>query len=147
MADLVGATPDGLKSDTEFLTVRLLHITLCDSIGKMTPHAPRQERTVQPRARPTLTLLGVDLCPLPHAATASSRPPPPPPCSRPRATRPSSRRAPASSWSMPRALSLPQRDRRRRPPGPIAPTAPAEMHTGPVWSAAIRPAPYWDTPR
>jgi hypothetical protein len=32
MVDLADATPDGLKFDTTFLTVRLLNITLCDSI-------------------------------------------------------------------------------------------------------------------
>ncbi|GAA1039944.1 hypothetical protein GCM10009557_59870 [Virgisporangium ochraceum] len=58
MADLVGATPDGLKSDTTFLTVRLLNITLCDSIERgRQPHAPGEERTVTLRARLTVTFL------------------------------------------------------------------------------------------
>jgi diguanylate cyclase (GGDEF)-like protein len=53
MAGLVGATPDGLKSDTSFLTVRLQYFTVCDNIGNVTL-----------RARLTAAFLGVVLGPV-----------------------------------------------------------------------------------
>jgi two-component system, cell cycle response regulator len=53
MAGLVGATPDGLKSDTTFLTVRLRYLTVCDSIEDVTL-----------RARLTAAFLGVVLGPV-----------------------------------------------------------------------------------
>ena len=130
MAGLVGATPDGLKSDTTFLTVRLLNITLCDSIevGRQ-PHAPGEERTVTLRARLTVTFLGVVLGPGAarrrvrryHADRTRARP----------GRRPARRRAPAPSGpSSPPAATGCSRPRRPRPCSPPRAARPGRRRGG-----------------